>query len=193
MENVLIISSNKSAGDTLSEFIREAFSCNIRIAGTAYQAKDIFDKNAPCDLAVIYSPLSDEDGSKLAEYIVENTAANCILVVKADNAEKFRERAEKLGIIIIGRPFNKNFLYQTIKTIDISIHRYWNLYAETVRLERKIDEIRTIDKAKFMLMQYKNMTEEDAHNYLEQYAMNRRKKKVIAASEIIDKINEQYL
>ncbi|MCM1507673.1 MAG: ANTAR domain-containing protein [Ruminococcus flavefaciens] len=193
MENVLIISSNKSAGDTLSDFIREAFGCNIRTAETAQQAKSIFDANAPCDLAVIYSPLSDEYGTSLAEYIIENTASNCILIAKSENAEKFRERAEKIGIITIGRPFNKSFLYQTVKIIDIAMHRSYKLYEETVRLERRIDEIRTIDKAKFMLMQYRDMTEDEAHVYIEQYAMNRRKKKVISALEIIDKINEQYL
>lgn len=193
MENVLIISSNKSAGDTLADFMREAFRCNIRNAETVQQAKDIFDANAPCDLAIIYSPLSDGNGNALAEYIVQNTVANCILISKAENVEKFRERAEKIGIITIGRPFNKSFLYQTVKIIEITINRSYKLYEETVRLERKIDEIRTIDKAKFMLIQYRNMTEEEAHSYLEQYAMNRRRKKVIAASEIIDKINEQYL
>lgn len=193
MENVLIISSNKSAGDTLADFMREAFRCNIRNAETVQQAKDIFDANAPCDLAIIYSPLLDGNGNALAEYIIENTAANCILISKAENAEKFRERAEKTGIITIGRPFNKSFLYQTVKIIEITMNRSYKLYEETVRLERKIDEIRTVDKAKFMLIQYRNMTEEEAHSYLEQYAMNRRRKKVIAASEIIDKISEQYL
>ena len=49
--------------------------------------------------------------------------------------------------------------------------------AKSEQLEEKISEIQTIDKAKFMLMQYKGMTEEEAHSYLEQYAMNKRKKK----------------
>ena len=146
MENVLIISSSKSACETLSDFMREAFRCNIRNAETIQQAKNIFDANAPCDLAIIYSPLSDGNGTSLAEYIIE-----------------------------------------------IAMNRSFKLYEETVKLERKIDEIRTIDKAKFLLMQYKNMTEDEAHNYLEKCAMEKRKKKVIVATEIIDKINEQYL
>ncbi|MDE5770388.1 MAG: ANTAR domain-containing protein [Ruminococcus sp.] len=193
MENVLIISSNKNACEVISQFMKESFHCNVRSAETAYQAKNIFDSNAPCELALIYAPLSDSSGTELAEYIIENTAANCIFITKAENVEKLRERVEKIGIIIIGRPFNKSTLYQLAKTIDIAMHRSWKLYEETVRLERKIDEIRMIDKAKFMLMQYRKMTEEEAHVYLEQYAMNNRRKKVIAASEIIDKINEQYL
>ena len=48
-------------------------------------------------------------------------------------------------------------------------------------------------KAKFMLMEYKSMTEAEAHEYLEKYAMNKRRKKYIAAQEIIDLIHEQYM
>ena len=44
-----------------------------------------------------------------------------------------------------------------------------------------------------MLMQYRDMTEDEAHSYVEQYAMNKRKKKSIAALEIIDKLSEKYL
>lgn len=123
MENVLIISSNKNAGEVLSGFMRESFKCNTRSADTAKQAKNIFDSNAPCELALIYAPLSDSSGTELAEYIIENTAANCIFITKAENAEKIRERAERTGIIILGRPFNKSTLYQLAKTVDIAMHR----------------------------------------------------------------------
>lgn len=103
------------------------------------------------------------------------------------------DRFGKSGIIVISKPFNRSSLYQLINTIDIAIRRSWKLYEETVSLEKKIEEIRTTDKAKFMLMQYRSMTEAEAHEYLEQYAMNKRKKKSLAALEIIDKLSEQYL
>ncbi|MDE6036020.1 MAG: ANTAR domain-containing protein [Ruminococcus sp.] len=193
MENVLVISSNKSASETLSGFIREAFGCEVRTVETAGQAREFFDSQASCGLALIYSPLTDDHGTTLAEYIIENTSANCILIVRAENVEKISGRMGRMGIITIGRPFNKNFLWQTINIIEISMNRSYQLYAETVRLERKIDEIRLIDKAKFMLMQYRHMTEEEAHIFLEQYAMNNRKKKTTSATEIIDRISEQFL
>lgn len=193
MENIIIISGNKSATETISDFIREAFGSTVRTAETASMARDIFNSDAPCELALIFSPLPDETGTALAEYIIENTASNCIFIAKSETAEKLREHNEKSGIITISRPFNKSFLYQTIKIVEIAMNRSYKLYEETVRLEKKIDEIRLIDKAKFMLMQYRNMTETEAHSYLEQYAMNHRKRKSISASEIIDRINEQYL
>lgn len=193
MENVLVISSNKNASEALVNFLRDSFRCTPRLVESAYQAKTYLDSNPDVELTVINSPLMDESGFELAEYIIEKTAANCIFMIKDENAEKISEQAEKIGIIVVGKPFSRTLLYQLIKTIDIAVNRSLKLYSENLRLEKKISEIQTIDKAKFMLMQYKGMTEEEAHAYVEQYAMNKRKKKSIAALAIIDKLSEQYL
>ena len=193
MENVLVISSNKSASEALVSFLRDSFRCTPKLVESAYQAKTYLDSNPAVELTVINSPLMDESGFELAEYIIEKTAANCIFMIKDENAEKVSDKAEKIGIIVVGKPFSRTLLYQLVKTIDIAVNRSLKLYSENLRLEKKISEIQTIDKAKFMLMQYKGMTEEEAHSYLEQYAMNKRKKKSLAAAAVIDKLSEQYL
>lgn len=192
MEKILIVSSSKSAAEALAGFVRESFQCTVRAVESGYQARSALDADPSIELALINTPLMDESGMELAEFIAEGTASNCILIIKAENADKASERAEKSGVIVVARPFNRSMLYQLIKTIDIAVRKSLRLYEENIRLESRITEIQTIDKAKFMLMEYKSMTEAEAHSYLEQYAMNKRKKKSIAALEIIDKINEQY-
>ena len=193
MEKILVVSSNKNAAEALVNFLRDSFRCTPKLVESAYQAKNVFDADSTLELAVINSPLMDESGFELAEYIIENTTANCIFMIKEEQTEKIAGRAEKAGIIIVGKPFSRTLLYQLVKTIDIAVNRSLKLYDENRRLEQKIEEIQAIDKAKFMLMQYKGMTEDEAHAYLEQYAMNKRKKKSIAALAIIDRLNEQYL
>lgn len=193
MEKILVVSSNKNAAEALVNFLRDSFRCTPKLVESAYQAKNVFDADPALELAVINSPLMDESGFELAEYIIENTTANCIFMIKEEQTEKIAGRAEKAGIIIVGKPFSRTLLYQLVKTIDIAVNRSLKLYDENRRLEQKIEEIQAIDKAKFMLMQYKGMTEDEAHAYLEQYAMNKRKKKSIAALAIIDRLNEQYL
>ncbi|MBP3249140.1 MAG: ANTAR domain-containing protein [Ruminococcus sp.] len=193
MEKVLVISSNVSASQALVSFFRDSFRCTPKVVESAYQARTFLDTNPSVELAVINSPLMDGSGLELAEYIVEKTASNCIFMIKEEQAEKIGERAEKMGVIIVGKPFSRTLLYQLVKTLDIAINRSLKLYQENIRLEEKIREIQAIDKAKFMLMEFKGMTEDEAHSYLEQYAMNKRKKKSIAALEMIDKLNEQYL
>ncbi len=193
MEKVLVISSNVSASQALVSFFRDSFRCTPKVVESAYQARTFLDSDPSVELAVINSPLMDGSGLELAEYIVEKTASNCIFMIKEEQAEKIGERAEKMGVIIVGKPFSRTLLYQLVKTLDIAINRSLKLYQENIRLEEKIREIQAIDKAKFMLMEFKGMTEDEAHSYLEQYAMNKRKKKSIAALEMIDKLNEQYL
>ncbi|WP_024860314.1 ANTAR domain-containing response regulator [Ruminococcus flavefaciens] len=193
MEKILVVSSNKNASEALVNFLRDSFRCMPKLVESAYQAKTFFDADPSVELAVINSPLMDESGFELAEYIIENTTANCIFMIKEEQTEKIAGRADKTGIIIVGKPFSRTLLYQLVKTLDIAVNRSLKLYEENRRLEAKIEEMQAIDKAKFMLMQYKGMTEEEAHSYLEQYAMNKRKKKSLAALAIIDKLSEQYL
>ncbi len=193
MENVIVISSSSSAAETLSAFLKETFHCKVTIAENAHHAREIISSFRSFELVLINSPLADEAGIELAEYASEITAASCVVLVKSENYEKVSPRADRGDIILVAKPFSRQILYQVIKAVNTAIRRSYVLYEENVRLERKIDEIKLIDKAKFCLMQYRHMTEEEAHSYLEQYAMKNRKKKTVAASEIIDKINEQYL
>ena len=178
MEKVLVVSSNKTFSESLLAFLREYFSYELRFEESAYQALNV---------------LESDTGIELAEKIAENFTANCILLIKAEAAEKLSERMEKAGVIPVGKPFSKTVLYQIIRTVDIAAMRAMSLYLKNKKLEEKLSDIKTIDKAKFMLMEYKSMTEEQAHQYLEKYAMNKRKKKNIAALDIIDKLSEQYL
>lgn len=192
MESVLIVSNSRSFSEQLMGFIRDSFSSDVRVVETAYQARNLIsDRSTPFDLAVINVPLPDESGLDLAESIAGSTITGCIVMIKAEKAAAAAERLEKSGVPVVSKPFSKSVLYQLVKTVDISVRRSRILYEKTLSLEEKIEEIQTIDKAKFLLMEHEKMTEAEAHFYIEHYAMNKRKKKMIAASEIIDKINEK--
>lgn len=193
MEKVIVISSNSNASEALVAFLRDSFGCKPKLVESAYQARTYLDSEPAVELAVINSPLIDEPGLELAEYIVDKTAANCIFMIKEAQVEKIAASAESSGIIIVAKPFSRTLLYQLVKTVEIAVNRSLKLYHDNLRLEEKLAEIQAVDKAKFMLMQYKGMTEEEAHSYLEQYAMNKRMKKNIAALSLIDKLSEQYL
>lgn len=193
MEKVIIVSGSKTASETLLDFFNQSFQCNPRHAETASHAYTMFEANTVCELVVVNAPLPDESGLRLCEYISDNTSAFCILMVKSEKAAQLTDFADKNNIIIIPKPFSRTALYQTVKFVDISLRKYYKLGLETERLEKKLEEIRRIDKAKFMLMEYRNMSEQQAHSFLEKYAMNIRKKKSHAAYEIINKLTEEYM
>ena len=59
------------------------------------------------------------------------------------------------------------------------------LERKNIDLKKKMDEIRTVNHAKWVLIEYRNMTEEQAHRFIEKKAMDRRMSKREAAEEII--------
>lgn len=193
LEHVLILSGNQKTADSIAGFVRESFRCTPKIFPSAYQAKMALENDNKTEIVLINAPLIDESGIELAKFITKETSASCILLLKQEQAEQLKDMVDRYQIFVLGRPINKTILYQLLRTIEIAMQRARTIYEENQRLEQKIKDIRTVDRAKFLLMQYRSMTEAEAHSYLEKYAMNKRKRKTIAALEIIDQINEQYL
>ena len=58
------------------------------------------------------------------------------------------------------------------------------LRQEYADLLRRMDTLRTIDRAKYLLMQYLGMSEAQAHRYIERQAMNLRVSKKVIAEHI---------
>lgn len=59
------------------------------------------------------------------------------------------------------------------------------LSSQTTKLKVKMEEIRVVNRAKMLLMQNLNMTEADAHRYIEKEAMDRCIKKTTVAEQVI--------
>ena len=59
MEKILVVSSNKTASETLLDFLRGSFKCTPKIVESAYQAKVHLDSDVLTELVMINSPLMD--------------------------------------------------------------------------------------------------------------------------------------
>ena len=53
------------------------------------------------------------------------------------------------------------------------------------KLQNKLEEIRLINRAKCVLIQYLNMTEQQAHRYIEKQSMDLRQSRVVTAESIL--------
>jgi two-component system, response regulator PdtaR len=56
---------------------------------------------------------------------------------------------------------------------------------ENIELRQKIEDIRIIDRAKFVLISRLNLSEEEAHRAIEKQAMNMRTSRRIIAEDIL--------
>lgn len=185
MDRILIVSSNEKASAVIVTLVKEAFTqCNISLISSGIEARRIVGEN-DYDAIIINCPLSDEYGYELAEIISEACMASCIMIVKNDNVDAMSERMEDLGVMVIPKPLSRSLFFRAMKFINASRKRLLGLQTENLKLHKKLEEIRTINRAKLALMQYLSFTEQQAHRYLEKQAMDLRCTKMEIALKII--------
>ncbi len=185
MEKILIVSGNEKASAAIIGLLKDIFpSCDLSMINSSIEARKIVAEKQ-YDTIIINCPLPDEFGSELAEIIYDSSMASCVMIVKNDVADAVGERMEELGVMVIPKPLSKHTFYHSMRFINASRKRLLGLQTENLKLHKKLEEIRIVNRAKFALMQYLNFTEQQAHKYLEKQAMDTRTAKVDVAMKII--------
>ncbi len=137
------------------------------------------------DLIIVDSPLPDECGDDFAFYAAEQTDSGIILIVDNDILFDISAKVEDAGVFVLPRPVSPEFFYQAVKLLIASRRRVMSLETENQKLQKKIEEIRLVDRAKCILIQYLNMTEAQAHRYIEKQAMDLRQSRLVTAENIL--------
>ena len=124
------------------------------------------------DLVVINVPLRDETGEQLAFDIVNQCSAAVLLVVPSEIYENALDLVTDSGILAIAKPFPRGRLDKAIRFLTAVQERIRTLELRLQRAEEKAEEQRIIDRAKFYLIEKKQMTENEAHRYIGKQAMD---------------------
>ncbi|MDR2047100.1 MAG: ANTAR domain-containing protein [Clostridiales bacterium] len=181
-EKVLVVSSIEKDTERLARLFR---SFNIETLTVAYasKARRALLENE-FSMIVVNTPLSDEFGTDFAVNAAEKTFAGVLLFVKADLFVATLEKAESRGVFVLEKPLSipMNEAVRITRAISFRLN---TVRAETEKLQKKISETRAVERAKTALIQYENMSEDEAHKYIERRAMDRRIGKGELAAEIL--------
>ncbi len=137
------------------------------------------------DLIIIKSPLLDEAGEHFALFAAQKTKAQIILLVKNNYLKQTVDKVGEKGIFTMGFPLDDFLFYQTLG-IAFSVNVKLNgIHNENTKLRARLEEIKLVNRAKFLLVEHLSYTEEKAHKYIEKTAMDRRVSKTRVCQEII--------
>ena len=128
---------------------------------------------------------SGESGDYDFAVDISDTQSTILLMVQPEYFDQISYRVEGYGILTITKPFDSFYFYNMMKIAIAVQYKMQVLNSQTVKLKEKMDEIRLVNRAKMLLMQTQNMTEQEAHHYMEKEAMNRCIKRTVLAEEII--------
>lgn len=137
------------------------------------------------DVIIISTPLEDEFGLDLAAELHGKSDAGLIVITKGELAEEIQNKLKFTGAFVIGRPTSRASLLQAVRFAGIAGENVKRLTEEKNKLERQIEDMKVINRAKACLMQYLKLTEEQAHRHLQKQAMELGKTLRKAAEDIL--------
>lgn len=141
-------------------------------------------------LLVINTPLSDESGIDLAIDAASHTATSVLMLVRAELADQVQAQLENYGVFVVAKPVARPLFDQAIRYAAVLRNRLMTVCTEKAKLEKKLADVRVIDRAKCLLIQYRGLTEEQAHRAIEKQAMDTRQTRVAVAQTVIDHYDE---
>ena len=182
--SVLVVSSGQQASRFFVELLPQNKFSPILSAPTIGNAKRLL-VDRTFDIIIINTPLSDEFGIQFATEAVQKQGCGVLLFVKAELQDAVSQKVEELGILTLAKPVNRQIVFQSLNLLVATHQRIKALEDKTISLQNKMEEIRLVNRAKLLLMEYLKMSESQAHRYIEKTAMDNCVKRKEIAENII--------
>ena len=183
--SVLVISVSEQFNQNLPEvFSLPTFSplnivSNISAAKRAMAERDF-------DFVIVNSPLPDDVGIRFA---VDTSSSYNSVVLFLARAEEYADAYDKLaehGVFLLQKPMSRSVFQVASGWLISARERVRKTEQKTLSIEEKMNEIRLVNRAKWLLISELKMTEPDAHRYIEKQAMDRCVPKRRVAEDIIN-------
>ena len=116
---------------------------------------------------------------------ISESYSTILLLVPNEHFDEISYRVEGYGILTITKPFEPFYFYNMMKIAIAVQYKVQVLSSQTTKLKVKMEEIKQINRAKMLLMQNMNMSEQEAHRYIEKEALDRGMKRIAISEEII--------
>lgn len=152
-------------------------------AGSAGEAKRMA-LDCAVDIAILNAPMRDEFGTQLAVNLARDNVG-VVLLVPGESFDQVCYRVEDEGVLTLSKPLTQASLQSAIHLATALRGKLLRMDQKNRALQEKMDDIRTVNRAKWLLIEQLRMTESEAHYYIERQAMDMRLSRREVAENII--------
>ena len=184
MESVLLVTSSESSIPLFTDLLSKTPFREIVTAQNCASARRLLIER-DFDLYIINAPLRDELGDTFAASLAAKGICQVFLIVKNELLDEISVQMEEHGVFTLAKPINKDVFWSALKLANASFNKMLHFQKENAKLVQKIDDMRLVDRAKCILIQYLNMSETEAHRYIEKQAMDMRLTRKAVANRIL--------
>ena len=186
--SVLIVSAAESFTSSLSSLLTESRYMPVHIDSSISAAKRAISERT-YDYVIINSPLHDDTGVRFAIDTCNCRGTIVLLFVRADLHDEIRSKVVGYGVFTLQKPTSKPTVATALNWMSSARELLRKTEKKTLSIEEKMEEIRAVNRAKWLLISEINMDEPEAHRYIEKQAMDR----CVSKKEIAEEIIKTYL
>ena len=186
--SVLVISSKENFNASLQSLLPESKYAPVQMVSSVSLAKLVLLERS-FDFVFINTPLPDDFGTRFAIEISGNKGTVILLLVRNEVYEEVCDKVTEYGILTLPKPASKQMVAHTLNFMAGIRERLRKLENKSLSMEEKMNEIRLVNRAKWVLIDELKMSEAAAHRYIEQQAMDR----CVSRREIAEEIISTYL
>lgn len=186
--SVLLVSAAENFNIALTALLPEALYTPLHIVSSVSAAKRaIYERSF--DYVIINAPLADEFGTRFAIDTCHTQGTIVLLLVKSELHAEIHDKVVKYGVFTLPKPISKTTVALALNWMASARERLRKFEKTTLSLEEKMEEIRVVNRAKWLLISELKMNEPDAHRYIGKQAMDR----CISKREVAEEIIKTYL
>lgn len=182
--SVLVVSAAESFNSSLPSMLPENAFEPVTLETSLSAAKRSFS-NRSYDFVIVNSPLPDGNGAKLAVDISASSQAVVLLLVRSEYSDAAFFELGEHGVFVLPKPTSKVTFQMALGWLASARERLRRAEKKTLSFEEKMEEIRLVNRAKWLLISEEHMQEPEAHRSIEKQAMDRCVTRREIASEII--------
>ena len=183
--SVLVVSASEKFNTTAMQLLPVTDYWPVTTATSVAEAKRrLLDQ--PYDIVIINAPLPDDFGMRLAIDTCNNSGAGVLLLVKSEVYNDIYAKVVEYGVLTLSKPTTMTMVAQSLRVLCATRERLRKVEERQASVEEKIEEIRLVNRAKWLLIECLSMTETQAHRYIEKQSMDLRMSKREVAENIIE-------
>ena len=137
------------------------------------------------DGVLIAEPIAGSSGRELALQLKKRHCMAVLLLAAPEHAGTDAALLEQSGVLVLPNDAPESLIVQTIRLLTAVRIQLEQMQHKTEKLEAKVADIRIINRAKLLLVQHLQMTETEAHKYIEKQAMDTSMRRRTIAENII--------
>lgn len=181
--NALVVAFSEESRSAVSSAVMEAGIENVSVSSGNGIRELLSEKSYY--IVILVLPLENEFGLELAAHIRRSTESALVLIVPSKTYDNVSRKAAELSVQLLPKNSPRGLIVSTVRTAVSQRARLDELREENSTLRDMVSEMKLVNRAKCVLIEYLRIPEKEAHRQIQKRAMDHRITLTEVAMDII--------